>query len=440
MVYLWVMLIIPKRTKARNFKRMLHSFIPVDSSSHFSIQNLPYGAYKSESGAVCLCSAIGNYIIDLFVLDEEDLFDGPLLSHEFAFQHDTLNHFMSLGRPAWREARETLQHLLAHDTETLRDNPELRARVFKPMDEVELVMPVQIGDYTDFYSSEQHAKNVGCLFRDPENALMPNWKHLPVGYHGRASSIVLSGTDVRRPKGQILPNNKTTPVFSESQKLDFELEVGFLTGPGNDLGTPISVDEAENHIFGLVLVNDWSARDIQKWEYQPLGPFLAKSWATSISPWIVTLDALAPFRTKAPEQNPKPLGYLQSSDRTTFDIQLEVLLQTEAQQEPHNICRTNYKELYWTMTQQLAHQTVAGCNVQPGDLYASGTISGSDERSYGSMLELTQNGTKPLHLPSGENRTFLEDGDQITLSGFAQGEGFRVGFGELKNRILPARS
>jgi fumarylacetoacetase len=299
-------------------------------------------------------------------------------------------------------------------------------------------MPVQIGDYTDFYSSEQHARNVGSMFRDPENALLPNWKHLPVGYHGRASSIVLSGTSLHRPKGQTIPKDSEQPIFGPSKNLDFELEVGFLTGPGNALGKPIPIDEADDHIFGLVLVNDWSARDIQKWEYQPLGPFLAKNWATSISPWVVTTEALRPFETQAPEQEPQPLPYLDQEKRTTFDIQLEVFLKTEQTETAHKICATNFKHLYWSMGQQLAHHTITGCNVQPGDLYGSGTISGPTEDSYGSMLELAWKGTKPLKLSNGEERTFLEDGDEVIMTGFAQGSDFRIGFGEVKGKILPA--
>lgn len=418
---------------------MLKSFIEVDPDSHFPIQNLPYGAFEKENGEIHLCSAIGDYIIDLFVLDEEGLFDGPELNNQYAFQDSTLNYFMSLGKPAWAEARNTLQSLLSADNSLLRDDTLLRERVFKKRAEVELVMPVQIGDYTDFYSSEQHARNVGSMFRDPENALLPNWKHLPVGYHGRASSIVLSGTELHRPKGQIISGNSDQPQFGPSKNLDFELEVGFLTGSGNKLGSSIPVDEAENHIFGLVLVNDWSARDIQKWEYQPLGPFLAKSWATSISSWIVTMEALEPFRTTCPEQNPKPLDYLHQKNRSTFDIQLDVFLKTEKQDRPHKICSSNFRHLYWTMAQQLAHQTVAGCNVQPGDLYASGTISGTDKHSYGSMLELAWKGTKPLELPSGEKRSFIENGDEVIMTGYAQGDTFKVGFGEVTGRILPAK-
>ncbi len=418
----------------------MKSFISVDEESHFPIQNLPYGAFMTEDGETHLCSAIGDYVIDLFVLDEAGLFDGPLLSDQFVFQDSTLNYFMSLGKSAWKEARETLTNLLKEDNPTLRDDDLLRARVFIPMEEVEMVMPVEIGDYTDFYSSEQHAFNVGSMFRDPENALMPNWKHLPVGYHGRTSSVVISGTDLPRPQGQTIPADSDTPVFSESKLLDFELEVGFLTGPGNELGEPISIDNAEDHIFGLVLVNDWSARDIQKWEYQPLGPFLAKNWATSISPWIVTLDALEPFRIEMPEQDVEVLSYLkQSNPRTTFDINLDVFLENEKLEEPFELCHSNYKYMYWNMHQQLAHQTITGCNVKPGDLYASGTISGKDEHSYGSMLELSWKGTKPIQLPNGDERKFLKDGDNVIMTGYAKNDDFTIGFGVVEGKILPAK-
>lgn len=416
---------------------MLRSFISVSSDSHFPIQNLPYGAYATENGEIHLCSAIGEHIIDLFVLDEEGFFDGPELKDQFVFQDSTLNYFMSLGTSAWMEARQTLQHLLSEDTPILKEDKLLRDRVFKNRESVELTMPVEIGDYTDFYSSEQHARNVGSMFRDPENALLPNWKHLPVGYHGRSSSIVLSGTDLHRPKGQTIPDDSGQPVFEPSQNLDFELEVGFLTGPGNDLGTSIPVDEASDHIFGLVLINDWSARDIQKWEYQPLGPFLAKNWATSISPWIVTTEALKLFEIESPAQDPKPLDYLFQNRATTFNINLEVFLKTEQTDIPQMICSSNFRHMYWSMAQQLAHHTITGCNIQPGDLYGSGTISGPEVHSYGSLLELAWKGTKPLRLSSGEERTFLEDGDEVIMTGFAQGDGFRVGFGEVRGKILP---
>lgn len=418
---------------------MLKSFIAVDKDSHFPIQNLPFSAFITEGGEIHLCSAIGEYVIDLFVLDEEGLFDGKLLKDQFVFQDSTLNFFMGLGKQTWQEARNTLTNLLREDNPTLRDDDLLRARVFVPMEDVELVLPVEIGDYTDFYSSEQHAFNVGSMFRDPDNALMPNWKHLPVGYHGRASSIVMSGTDLHRPKGQTIPNDADQPVFGESKLVDFELEVGFFTGPGNELGDRISVDNAHDHIFGMVLVNDWSARDIQKWEYQPLGPFLAKNWATSISPWIVTLEALEPFKIAMSEQDPEVLPYLKQKDRSTFNINLEVYLDNDELEEPHKLATSNYKHMYWSMAQQLSHQTVTGCNVRPGDMYASGTISGNTEDSYGSMLELSWKGTKPIKLSNGTERKFIQDGDSIIMTGFAENEDYKIGFGAVEGKVLPAK-
>jgi len=419
----------------------LESFIEVDSDSHFPIQNLPYGVARSkDDGEVFICTAIGDYVVNLAELDAAGVFDGPELDGKPVFRERTLNSFMELGRPAWAEARSYISTLLSADEPALRDNKPLQERVLTPIDEVEMMLPVDIGDYTDFYSSEQHATNVGSMFRDPENALKPNWKHLPVGYHGRASSVVISGTDLHRPQGQILPpDSDDTPIFNACKLCDFELEMGFLTGPGNELGNPISVTDAEDHIFGLMLVNDWSARDIQKWEYQPLGPFLAKNWATSVSPWIVTLDALEPFRTEGPDQDPEPLSYLQSEGKWTFDINLDVYLQGENMDKPHKICASNAKNLYWNIAQQLAHQSITGCNIRPGDLYASGTISGKDKSSYGSMLELSWKGTDPIEFPNGETRTFLEDGDEVTMTGYADTDNYRIGFGEVTGKILPAK-
>ncbi|MFQ5582827.1 MAG: fumarylacetoacetase, partial [Calditrichia bacterium] len=320
----------------------------------------------------------------------------------------------------------------------LRDNVVLRDRALVLQDDVQMLLPVEIGDYTDFYSSKEHAANVGSMFRDPENALLPNWLWLPVGYHGRASSVVISGTDIHRPKGQMKPEGAEKPVFGPCKLLDFELEMGFFTGPGNQLGHPIPVDQAYEHIFGMVLVNDWSARDIQKWEYVPLGPFLAKNFATSISPWVVTLDALKPFRTRSTKQDPPPLPYLKYKGDWSFDIHLEVLLQTKKQKESQRISLSNFKFMYWNICQQLAHHTVTGCNVRPGDLMASGTISGPTPDSYGSMLELAWRGTKPIKLANGEERKFLEDGDTVIMTGWCQGEGYRVGFGEVCGTVLPA--
>ena len=348
--------------------------------------------------------------------------------------------FLSLGQPAWRKARATIQHLLAAETAVLRDDATLREHALHAQKDVTMLLPARIGDYTDFYSSYHHAHNVGTMLRGAENALMPNWKWLPVAYHGRASSIVPSGTDVRRPHGQVKPPDATEPIFGPSRSFDYELETAFLIGPGNPLGQPIPIERAHEHIFGMVLMNDWSARDVQAWEYQPLGPFLAKNFCTSISPWIVMLEALEPFRKPLPFQDPSPLPYLHAPNDCTYDIQLEAHLQTSSANAPHVITRTNFQNLYWSIAQQLAHHTVNGCNLQPGDLLASGTISGPTEDSRGCMLELTWRGAKPISLPGGETRKWLEDGDALTITGWAQGDGYRVGFGEVTGRVLPAAS
>ncbi len=415
------------------------SFVPVAPESHFPLQNLPYGVFRPRAGgAPRVGVAIGEMVLDLAVVEDAGLLAGPALAGRRVFASPALNAFLALGRPAWSEVRATITQLLSADNLALQRQPALRDGALLPVREVELLTPVAIADYTDFSSSREHATNVGAMFRGRENALMPNWLHLPVAYHGRASSIVVSGTDVRRPRGQVLPPGASQPVFGPSRRLDFELEVGFFVGPGNDLGQPIPVERAADHIFGFVLVNDWSARDIQQWEYQPLGPFLAKNFATSISPWVVTLDALLPFRVPGPRQDPQPLPYLRDAADWSFDIGLEVRLQTAAAPAPVTICRSNLRHLYWNVRQQLAHHTIAGCNLRPGDLLASGTISGPEPTSRGSLLELTWNGAEPLRLPSGETRTFLEDGDRVTMTGWASGDGFRVGFGEVAGTILPA--
>jgi len=302
-----------------------------------------------------------------------------------------------------------------------------------------MCMPVEIGDYTDFYSSKEHATNVGIMFRGKDNALMPNWLHIPIAYHGRASSIVVSGTDVIRPKGQTKPAGSEEPVFGLTKLLDFELEMGFFIGQGNPLGEPIPIDKTYDHIFGMVLVNDWSARDIQTWEYQPLGPFLAKNFATSISPWVVTMEALEPFKVSGPNQEPAPMEYLQSKCNWAYNIALDVAIETPGLQEPFIISQTNFKYMYWNICQQLAHHTVNGCNTKTGDMMASGTISGPAKDSYGSMLELTWRGENPIKLPNGEERKFLHDGDTLTISGYCQGDGYRVGFGKVTGKILPSK-
>jgi len=414
----------------------LASFINVSPESDFPIQNLPYGIFKPREGSPRAGVALGDLILDLSLLEELGCFR-DVTSHQ-VFSSDSLNAFMAPGRPVWKKTRHILQHLLSAETATLRDDAELRARAFHKQGEVTMQLPARIGDYTDFYSSYHHAHNVGTMLRGPENALMPNWKWLPVAYHGRASSIVVSGTEVKRPRGQTKPPDASSPVYGPSKSLDFELEAAFFIGPGNSLGQPVSIDRAEDHIFGMVLMNDWSARDIQTWEYQPLGPFLAKNFCTSISPWVVTLEALELFRKSLPAQDPPPLSYLKRADDFTFDVQLEARLHSAKMTEPQTITRTNFRNLYWSIAQQLAHHTVNGCNLQPGDLLASGTISGPTEDSRGCMLELTWRGANPVQLSSGETRKWLEDGDTLSITGHCQGDGYRIGFGEVSGRIIGA--
>jgi len=418
----------------------LRSFVPVSPDSHFPIQNLPFGVFKPEGECTPRVGvAIGDMVLDLSVLESAGHFREPELAGQRLFDRSSLNAFMALGRPAWRAARATISRLLSADEPTLRDDADLRAKALFSMDDVELLLPVEIGDYTDFYSSKEHATNVGTMFRGADNALQPNWLWIPVGYHGRASSVIVSGQDIRRPKGQTKADDADAPTFGPSRLLDFELEMAFFVGgPGNPLGEPIPVESAEDHIFGLALCNDWSARDIQKWEYVPLGPFLSKNFATSISPWIVTLEALEPFRCQGPGQDPEPLAYLRAGGERTFDINLDVLIGTEKSSEPARVCRSNFKYLYWSMAQQLAHHTVTGCDVHPGDMLASGTISGPDKDSRGSMLEITWRGSEPVTLPGGEERKFIQDGDRVIMTGWSEGEGYRVGFGEVSAQVLPA--
>jgi fumarylacetoacetase len=414
------------------------SFVPVPPQSHFPIQNLPYGACRRRGGECSIAVAIGDYIVDLTTLEALGFLDVPALQGRRMFDTGTLNAFMAQGRTVWSEVRQRIGQLLDADEPTLRDDAEILARVLVPMAEVEMLLPADIGDYTDFYSSREHASNVGTMFRGPDKALQPNWLHLPVAYHGRSSSIIISGADVRRPCGQSKPDDAAVPIYGPSRSLDFELEMAVFIGPGNAFGQPIPITSAEEHLFGMVILNDWSARDIQAWEYVPLGPFLGKNFATSISPWIVTMEALAPFRVAVPPQDPPPLPYLNDPTRTTYDIYLEVLLQGEKMSEPTRICASNFRFLYWTPAQQAAHHTVNGCNLRPGDLLASGTISGPTSDSYGSLLELSWRGTRPLKVGE-ETRAFLLDGDRVTMTAWCQGDGYRVGFGNVSARILPAR-
>ena len=414
----------------------LKSWLEVPKDSDFSIQNLPFGIFKTDYLSPVAGVAIGEYVLDLVYLHENGFFDGLGLPAGI-FNQKYLNDFIALGKKKTREVRERISELLQHDNDEIKLNVGARELALIPMAEVQMCMPIRIPNYTDFYSSEEHATNVGSLFRDPKNALLPNWKHLPVGYHGRASSIVVSGTNIVRPKGQIKPADAESPIFSPSLKLDFELEVAFITCKDTELGSSVSVAEADTCIFGFVLFNDWSARDIQQWEYVPLGPFLGKNFGSTISPWIVTMDALEPFRVEGPKQFPEVLSYLKTAGEKSFDIKLEVSIKPE-NAEPTLISKSNFKHLYWNVNQQLAHQTINGCNIQVGDLYASGTISGPTTDSLGSMMEMTLNGKKPISLPNGLQRTFIEDGDAVIISGYAEKNNVRIGFGECTGKIIPA--
>ena len=411
------------------------SWINVPEFSDFPIQNIPFGVFITKEDVITIGTRIGNCAIDMGALQQLGYFEGIELTDDM-FMQDTLNDFISDGRKTWRLVRNRLAELFDENNATLRDNEKQRQIVIFDIADIEMLLPVQIGDYTDFYSSKEHATNVGKMFRDPENALLPNWLHIPVGYHGRSSSIIPSGVPVHRPMGQILPVGDTIPAFGASRLIDFELETAFITTDANVMGENISITEAEEYIFGMVLMNDWSARDIQKWEYVPLGPFLGKNFATSISPWIVTLDALEPFRTKSPVQEPNPLPYLQQKGKHSFDINLEVYLKPKNGDE-NLISKSNFKYMYWTMSQQLTHHTSNGCKVNSGDLMGSGTISGPTPDSYGSMLELSWSGKNPITLSDGSERKFVNDHDTITLRGFCKNEKVRIGFGECSSKLLP---
>ncbi len=412
------------------------SWINVPENSDFPIQNIPFGVFITKEDVITIGTRIGNCAIDMGALQQLGYFEGIELTDDM-FMQDTLNDFISDGKKTWRLVRNRLAELFDENNPKLRDNKEHREVVIFKVEDIEMLLPVQIGDYTDFYSSKEHATNVGKMFRDPENALLPNWLHIPVGYHGRSSTIVPSGIPVHRPYGQTLPNGETTPVFGPSRLVDFELETAFITTDANLMGEPIPVEEAEEHIFGMVLFNDWSARDIQKWEYVPLGPFLAKNFASSISPWIVTMDALEPFRVKGPEQSPEPLPYLQQKGAKAFDINLEVAIQPENEVETV-VSRSNFKYMYWSMAQQLAHHTINGCRVNSGDMMGSGTISGPTEDSFGSMLELSWGGQKPLKMNDGSERKFINDNDTVIIRGYCQKDNLRIGFGEVSSKLLPA--
>ncbi len=415
----------------------LTSFIDIASDSDFSIHNLPYGIFSdTANGKRRAGVAIGEQVLDLAAIEAAGLLSldgGPY------FDKPTLNAFIDSGRNNWTQARKTIQMLLSSDNDALRDSQDLQKKALFQQADVTMHLPVQVPGFTDFYSSKEHATNVGTMFRDPSNALLPNWTEMPVGYNGRASTVVVSGTDIVRPSGQLKPNADDRPIFSACKRLDFELETAFVVGKGNDIGQPIAVDEAFDHIFGMVLLNDWSARDIQKWEYVPLGPFNAKTFASEVSPWIVTMDALAPFKTACPTQEPKPLAYLdEKATDNSFDINLSVELMPEDSDSATVVCETNFKYMYWSMAQQLTHHTITGCKVEVGDMMGSGTISGPTPDSYGSMLEIAWNATKPVTLTSGATRSFIEDGDTVIMKGYSEKDGIRVGFGEVRGKVLPA--
>lgn len=414
----------------------LTSWVEVPANSDFPIQNLPFGIIKVGNGKPRVASRIGDFAIDLKALFVLGYFEN--LSFELEdFDTDKLNPMMKKGKDGTRKLRDRLSKLFQSGKSDLASKEHHVNQVLIAMDEVTMLMPISIGDYTDFYSSEQHAYNVGCMFRDPANALMPNWKHLPVAYHGRASSIVVSGTPFHRPKGQQKPNDEN-PVFGPCKLLDFELEMGFITYDGKPLGDSISTAEADDYIFGMCLFNDWSARDIQKWEYIPLGPFLAKNFASHMSPWIVTLDALENFRTAGPVQDPKVLPYLEYEGDKHVEIKLQVAIQPKNAEETI-VSNSNYKYMYWNMNQQLAHHTVNGCNINAGDVMASGTISGPNEGEYGSMLEIAWQGTKPVKMSDGTERKFINDHDTVIMRGVCERDGLRIGFGEVRAELLPAK-
>ncbi len=412
------------------------SWLKVEKGSDFPIQNIPFGVFITKDDIITIGTRIGEFAVDLGAFHQLGYFNGIPLTDDI-FMQDSLNDFIADGRKTWRLVRNRIADVFNAENASLRDNKNHRDTIIFDVNDVEMLLPLDVGDYTDFYSSKEHASNVGAMFRNKENALMPNWLHIPVGYHGRSSSIVVSGTPIHRPYGQSLPAGETQPVFGPSERLDMELETAFITTSGNHLGEPISVNDAEEYIFGMVLFNDWSARDIQKWEYVPLGPFLSKNFASTISPWIVTLDALEPFRCESPKQDIKPLPYLQQNrTNNSYDIKLKAFVETE-NGDINLLSESNFKYLYWTMAQQLAHHTINGCNVRAGDMMGSGTISGPTKNSYGSMLELTWAGKEPITLKDGTTRTFFKNGDHVILRGYCENENVRVGFGKCTGKILP---
>jgi len=411
----------------------MNTWIEVPNNTDFSIYNLPFGIFSKKGVSKRVGVAIGNKVIDLLACNKLNIFTDLDIDNS-VFENRFLNDFINLGKHKTNKVREILQKQLTDETSKLKVHNDLIFSMF----EVEMHMPVNVGDYTDFYSSMEHASNIGSMFRDPDNPLLPNWRHLPVGYHGRASSIIVSGVDINRPKGQIKPVDSENPIFSSSKRIDFELEMGYIIGKNSKLGSSISTKDAEDYIFGKVLFNDWSARDIQKWEYVPLGPFLGKSFASSISPWVVTIEALKPFKVQGPVQHPEVLDYLKFDGLKNYDINLSVSILPSDSEIETVICKSNFKYMYWNMSQQIAHHTVNGCNLNTGDMMASGTISGKSKDSYGSMLELSWGGKKDIILDGGYSRTFVEDFDTIFMRGYCLKNDIRVGFGEVKTKLLPS--
>lgn len=416
----------------------LESWIEIPESCDFPLENLPYGIAKLSNEKTVAVTRIGDTIIDLQSLSALNAFSDLKIANADIFNQPVLNNFIELGKDLHVKVRERLQEIFGIGSNNTELTEKIKQYSLYAADGVKMLMPVKVTDYTDFYSSIEHATNVGKMFRDPANALLPNWKHLPVGYHGRASSIVVSGTEIHRPNGQTMPQGAEKPVFGPSKMFDFELEMAFVVSKTTQLGESVKASEAEDYIFGFLLFNDLSARDIQSWEYVPLGPFLSKNFGSVVSPWIVTLEALEPFRVKGPIQEPEVLPYLKTSGNRNFDINLEVLIQPEHGEE-NLVCSSNFRYMYWNICQQLAHHTVNGCNITTGDLYASGTISGPEPGSYGSMLELTWRGTKPIQLSDGSERKFIHDHDTIIIRGYSEKNGLRIGFGECVVKVKPAR-
>ena len=411
----------------------MNTWIEIPKNSDFSIYNLPFGIFSTNKNSKRVGIAIGNNIIDLLACNELDIFKDLNINNN-VFENNFLNDFINLGKNTTNKVREIIQQQLTDESSKIK----MSSVVIIPMNEAEMHLPVRVGDYTDFYSSIEHATNIGSMFRDPSNPLLPNWKHLPVGYHGRASSIIVSGIDIFRPQGQVMPVDSDKPVFTSSKRIDFELEMGYIIGKQSPLGSSITTDDADNYIFGKVLFNDWSARDIQKWEYVPLGPFLGKSFASSISPWVVTIEALDNFRVAGPIQNPEVLDYLKFNGLKNYDINLSVSILPEKTNIETIVCKSNFKYMYWNMSQQIAHHTINGCNLNVGDMMASGTISGKSKDSYGSMLELSWGGKKNIELNDGSSRTFIEDYDSVIMRGYCEKDNIRVGFGEVKSKLLPS--